>query len=993
MGGRVASPTFVGRIEELQALEAARRRAADGAPAVVLVGGEAGVGKTRLVAELTDRWVADGTRVLAGGCVPVGDGGLAYAPIAEALRDLTSEDGVAAVRELVGPSWAELARILPTLGEPASSLPPGPAAQLRLFELLLRLLGRLSEQTPVVLVVEDLHWADQSTRDLLVFLVRNLRRERLLLMATYRDDEPGPSRLGGYLAELDRGGPVQRLELPRLDRAETAAQLTGILGTAPAVDLVDGLFARSEGNPFFTEELLERVRAGSATLPTTLRDLLQGRIEDLPEPAQQALRAAAVAGGHVPHRLLAAVAGLDKAQLDGALRAAVAHQLLTNHEDGYQFRHALLREVVDAGLLAGERARLHAAYAHALTEWPELSAGSPAAAAAELAIHWDAAGELDRALLARAQAGLAAEQAHAFPEAQRHYERALQLWERVPDPGQPAGLDQVDFLTRSADVAAFTGAVKRAVGLLEDALARVDPAIEPVRAAVLLARLGDRRHVAGDEAGGLAAFEEAEQLLDGAPPSAERARVLAGHAYALGVSLRYKEAIPYFEEAIACARAVDARVEEATLLRMLAIGLGMVGQPDRAIALALEARRIAQAIGDVENVIGTYVAVTLVLGWVGRDRDALEEAQQGYRRARELGLERATGSLVANSLAFSLLHTGRWAECEWLTGELLAGDRWDAFQLHNARGTLLARKGEFTAAREQLDLALRLSPSFYRDFAWLALCELALWEGRHDQGATALTEGLRFWAERDAEGMYPFVSCSWYSLALRLEGDRAEHAAARRAVQEVAEARRRASSILVELDRLAAAPSPQARYPIVTAHLQLSRAEQSRLEGRSDPDRWRAVAAAWDRLERPFEAAYGRFREAEALLADGASRQQAEPVLRAAHQTTIALEAVPLRREIELLGQRGRLHLEEPVDMTASSNVLPSPAASLGLTRREAEVLALVAEGRTNRQIGQALFITPKTAGVHVSRILAKLGVTGRGEAAAVAHRLGLDKL
>jgi predicted ATPase len=415
MGGRVASPTFVGRVEELHLLEAARRRAADGEPAVVLVGGEAGVGKTRLIAELTTRCVADGTRVLAGGCVPVGDGGLAYAPIAEALRDTTSEEGVAAVRELVGPSWAELARILPVLGEPASSLPPGPAAQLRLFELLLRLLGRLSDQAPLVLVVEDLHWADQSTRDLLVFLVRNLRRERLLLVGTYRDDEPGQPRLGAYLAALDRGGPVQRLELPRLDRTETAAQLTGILGAAPAVDLVDSLFARSEGNPFFTEELLGRVRAGSATLPTTLRDLLQGRIEALPEQAQQVLRAAAVGGRQVLHRLLAAVAGLDEGRLGGALRAAVTHQLLTNHEDGYRFRHALLREVVDAGLLAGERARLHAAYAHALTEWPELSVGSPAVAAAELAVHWDAAGELDRALPARAQAGLAAEQAHAFP--------------------------------------------------------------------------------------------------------------------------------------------------------------------------------------------------------------------------------------------------------------------------------------------------------------------------------------------------------------------------------------------------------------------------------------------------------------------------------------------------------------------------------------------------------------------------------------------------
>jgi predicted ATPase len=196
-----SSPTVVGRIEEFQTLEAARRRATNADPAVVLVGGEAGVGKTRLVAELTARWAADRTRVLAGGCVPVGDGGLPYAPVVEALRALASEVGVPAVRELVGPSWAELGRLLPALGEPASG-PPGPAAQVRLFELLLGLLRRLGEQTPVVLVVEDLHWADQSTRDLLAFLVRNVRRERVLLVVTYRNDEPGQQQLGPYLAEL-----------------------------------------------------------------------------------------------------------------------------------------------------------------------------------------------------------------------------------------------------------------------------------------------------------------------------------------------------------------------------------------------------------------------------------------------------------------------------------------------------------------------------------------------------------------------------------------------------------------------------------------------------------------------------------------------------------------------------------------------------------------------------------------------------------------------
>src|SRR5215212_947443 len=296
MGGRVASRTFVGRVEELELLEAARQRAANGEPAVVLLGGEAGVGKTRLVTELTGRYVSEGNRVLAGSCVPVGDGALPYAPIVEALRVLASDVGVGAVRELVGPSWPELARLLPALGEPDRSAPSGQATQARLFELLLGLLGRLGEQAPLVLVVEDLHWADRSTRDLLAFLVRNLRRERVLLVATYRNDEAGQQWLGPYLAELDRGGPVERIELPRLDQVQTGAQLMGILEAMPAAALVDSVFARSEGNPYFTEELLGVIRSGSSKLPATLRDLLRGRVEALPEQARHVLAVVAVAG-------------------------------------------------------------------------------------------------------------------------------------------------------------------------------------------------------------------------------------------------------------------------------------------------------------------------------------------------------------------------------------------------------------------------------------------------------------------------------------------------------------------------------------------------------------------------------------------------------------------------------------------------------------------------------------------------------------------------
>jgi DNA-binding CsgD family transcriptional regulator/tetratricopeptide (TPR) repeat protein len=993
MGGRVASPTFVGRLEELGLLEAARVRAANGEPAVVLVGGEAGVGKTRLVAELAARCAADGVRVLFGGCIPVGEGTLPYAPVVEALRTLLAEIGVEAVRELVGPSWPELARLLPALGEPDHTGPPGQAAQARLFELLLGLLGRLGQLAPLVLVVEDLHWADRSTRDLLAFLVRNLRRERVLLMVTYRTDEPGHQRLGSYLAELDRAGRVQRLELPRLDQAETVAQLVGILGTPPPANLAEAVFARSEGNPFFTEELLDVVQAGSGELPATLRDLLRGRVQALPEPARQVLAVVAVAGRRVPHRLLAAVAGRDDDTLVAMLRMAVADRLLVTQpgEDGYEVRHALLGEVVEADLVPGERVRLHAEYAKALAERPELAGALPAVAAAELAAHWDAAAEPARALPARVAAGQAAEHARAFAEAARHYQRALELWEQVADPDRLAGLDRVDLLARAAEAAAQTGTTDHAIGLLEQALGHLNRTADPVRAAMLLSRLGGHRHTALDHATALAAYAEAERLLVAATPSAERAYVLANHAHELEAIGRPKEAIPRLEEAITIARQVGARAEEAFALATLACCLDSPDEVERSIALHLEARRLAEEVGDAETLINTYVTLGETLELAGRGQDALVDAGEGYQRARQLGLEHAVGSYVAHHLAWQMLAAGRWAECERFTGEVLAAESWDAYDLHAVRGQLLARRGGFASAHEQLDQARRTTPAANRDPAWQARAELALWEGNDQAASAAIAEGLRWRASLKPGQELSQYTSPLYALALRLTADQAERAAARRAADELTQIRRQAASIAAELDRLVSLEVPMARHPSVRCNLLLAQAERSRLEGASDPERWRQAAAAWERLQRPFEVAYARFRQAEALLAGGAARQWAEATLRSAHHTAVALGAAPLRREIDLLAQRGRLHLQEPVDAAATSQA-SSPVAALGLTQREAEVLALVAQGRTNRQIGQALFITEKTASVHVSRILAKLGVAGRGEAAAVAHRLGLDK-
>jgi DNA-binding CsgD family transcriptional regulator/tetratricopeptide (TPR) repeat protein len=999
MGGRASSPTFVGRLEELQVLEAARVRAGNSEPAVVLLGGEAGVGKTRLVAELASRCGSEGSRVLAGGCVPVGDGTLPYAPIVEALRTLVADLGAGVVRELVGSPWPELARLLPALGEAQAAGSANPITQAPLFEGVLALLGRLGEQTPVLLVVEDLHWADRSTRELLAFLVRNLRRERVMVIVTYRSDEPGPEPLGTYLAELDRGGPVERMDLSRFQRSEVMTQLTGILDAAPAVGLVDAIFVRSEGNPFFTEELLAAVRAGSGELPATLRDLLRGRVEALPEPAQQMLRVAAVAGRCVPYRLLAAVAALGEQEQTEALRTAVAYRLLVTRpgEDSYEFRHGLLQEVVYADLLPDERAGLHAAYARVLADRSELAAGPPAVAAAELAAHWQAAGELADALPATIQAGLAAEHIYAFPEAHRHYERALELWDRVPGPAERCRLDRGGLQLRAGVAAGQAGSIERSRVLFADALSHVDRATDPMWAALLLMALGRRHWEAGDESAGLTALEEATGLLP-VEPSPDRARVLGAHAQMLRLAGRIREAAGQSEEALVVARQVGARAEEAHALDVLGSCLADMGDIATGITRLREARRIAEEVGYPQGIVRACLNLGSLLGRLGRLDESWDVTRQGYAAARHFGIQRALGSFLAANMAMHLVATGHWEEADHLLDEVPPEEASAGFRLHGAKGQLETARGNFAAAREHLELARQASPSAAERIGpLLALAELAIWQGRHDEARMSLAEAGEWFdilkANSDRDDSLPWweiVIC--YAHGLRLEADCAELARAHRSAAGVDVARRRAERLIARVremtdERGHVTSTP---YGLVPPYAAVGEAEFSRLEGRSDPELWRTAATLWGRLPFPYQAAYARFREAEALLTRRGPRPRIEQVIRAAHQTAGRLGAAPLRREIELLARRGRLQLAEPTDSTPQSTVTPTPAASLGLTRRELEVLRLLADGRSNRQIGQELFITEKTASLHVSRILAKLGVASRGEAAAVAHRLNL---
>jgi predicted ATPase len=590
---RVSSPELIGREEELATLADAVERAADGEFTAILVAGEAGVGKTRLIAEMARRAADAGARILAGECVELAEGELPFAPLTTALRPVARDLGPAEVEAL--PGREELARLWPELGErgkewisPDSALDE-PLSQARLFEALLALLSSVGDEEPVVLAIEDLHWADRSTRDFLSFLVRNARDARLLLVCTYRSDELHRRHpLRPFLAELERRPTVERIELVPLSREELSALLEGVLGERPDGALLTDLFERSDGNPFFAEELLAASADGGA-IPETLRDALMMRVEALSGPARGLLRTAAAAGRRVSHRLLAEAADLTEAELDDALRDAAAHHVLVRDADTYAFRHALVREVVVSDLLPGERSKLHVTLAEALTADPSLGEGATGAARAEVAYHWWEARRLPEALTTLVEAGRAAEELYAFAEAHRHLENALDIWDEVEDAEARAGTDRAEVLSRSAENANLTGELHRAVALAQQAVDLVDAADDPVRSALNRERLGRYLWVTGESEAALESYHEAVDLMPADPPSPELARVLAAHGQILMLRGRPRDSRARCEQAIEVARSVGARAEEGHALDTLGVDISTLG--DRARASSTSVRR------------------------------------------------------------------------------------------------------------------------------------------------------------------------------------------------------------------------------------------------------------------------------------------------------------------------------------------------------------------------------------------------------------------
>ena len=344
MGNRVSSRLLVGRDHELSLLLELAQRASEGGGGAALVFGEAGIGKSRLVSEFARRAGEQGALVLVGECVDLVEAELPYAPIVGALRAVVRERSEPDLTKLLGAARGELARLLPELGDPGPGV-PGSVGQTRLFELVLGVLSRLGQERPVVLVIEDVHWADSASLDLLAFLVRNQRSERLATVITFRSDELSPEHpVLARLAELERGGRAQRIELGPLSAEQVADQVLDITGTASTVAFSQALHDRAQGNPFFTEELLA---AGDGDeLPVSLRDALLVRSRRLSDRGREIVGVAAVAGRTVDHRLLTELVAMKDGDLIAALREAVAGQVLISDGLSYSFRHALLREAV-----------------------------------------------------------------------------------------------------------------------------------------------------------------------------------------------------------------------------------------------------------------------------------------------------------------------------------------------------------------------------------------------------------------------------------------------------------------------------------------------------------------------------------------------------------------------------------------------------------------------------------------------------------------------
>src|SRR5215831_16637407 len=950
------SSKLVGRAVEFGRLARVLDQAAAEEPLVALVSGDAGMGKTRLVAELATVAAARGFIVLSGRCAELGDS-VPYLPLDDALHSAAATTPALADAIATRPV---LGLLLPDRGatQMAGGEAPGMAQQ-QLFGAVLGMLAELAGKAPVLLVLEDMHWADRSTRDLLTFLSRVLHRERVAVIATYRTDDLHRGHpLRAVAAELLRLPSVAAVEVGPLRDEAMAEHLTALAQYPLDAAALEVIIRRAEGNTYYAEELLAASTCGS-DLPAGLAELLLARLQRLSPAGQQVVHAAAVAGRRVEDDLVRQACGLEEPEYEQAVREAVANQLLVpDGEEGYAFRHALLREAAYADLLPGERTRLHARLAELLSDEVRLS--SVPGTAAELAHHSLASHDIPGAFQASVRAGQEAERLAAPAEAHRHFDQALALWDRVTDPEKLASMQRGWLAFKSATNAAASGELHRAVQQLRRLLSYVTVDDDPA----LCCRANERlAYYLLEEGAGEAAVAAARAgigSLPENPPTWERARALATYAQSLLTADDLSPAHEWALRARDSARAAQAPWVEADALVTLGLLDERGGRPAAAAELFTVAYRKARDAG----VLGVRLRAAFELARMYLESGDLDRASatahEGLKRAEEAGL-----MLAPYGLDLQYLHyLAHYNDGDWDHAQRVA----DGFPVR------------VTTDREAVLSAMALFIDVAQGNA--RLTEHALWQG---DTATALAEV--------AAAIKPQVERSGYgpqlirvaAVGLAAQADRATQArfggdaAAEQAAIEGAR-------VLIETARRGAAYPRRPNWVLgVDGRAWLARAEAEwlRAQGDNDPAAWRAVLETFGPAF-VYEAARSRWRLAEALLEAG-HRDEAQAEWRQAIAVAERLGARPLRAALTDLGRRGRLARDD--EQGGRGPVSPLG----GLTAREQEVLRLLAAGRSNREIAAELFIAPKTASVHVSNILGKLHAATRTEAAAIAHAEGID--
>ncbi|MFJ9008314.1 AAA family ATPase [Streptomyces canus] len=964
------STPLIGRDDELARLSGVLQHARGGEARAVLVAGDAGVGKTRLLDEVTGRAATAGMTVLTGHCVDLGDVGLPYLPFTEVLGALAQDE-----------RFADALAAYPAVGRLLGGGAVGDSGgRLRLFEGIAGLLADLSDIAPLLLVLEDLHWADQSSRDLLRFLLSRgiLQRSaggapthRLAVLASYRaDDLHRRHPLRPLLAELVRLPGVERLELRPMADGEVA-RLVRSLREAPLPDpTVRRIVERAEGNAFYAEELLAATGSGDGGVPSGLADVLLIRFEQLSDTAQQVLRTAAVAGRRVEHDLLRDAVRLPEEALETALREAIGRQLLVPGEgDTYAFRHALAREAVYADLLPGERARLHGAFARLLD-----GRGHRAESAAERAHHYRESHDLAEALAASLEAADHAQRVGAPAEELRHLEAALDLWSAVEPAARPSGegVDRVRLMLRASAAAAHTGALHRAVSLTRAALAGVGQEADSELAARVRYTLAGNLMSVDNLTAAYAYSSEALDMIPADPPSRTWVWAAATHVLAARHVGENETALRIARQALDRAEELGVTDAQADLLISLAVVEGDGRRSVEGRERLRRARELARSSGNAP--VETRALFNLAIGTfeAGHLEDSLPWITEGLDRARRAGLLSSPYPMEMRYLHLLVLYTlGRWDEC-------VRAASTDAEVLPAAGGYRVAPALYVALARGDFTAADRARTLLEGPFDWMAtlVAGIALTEAAALQGdAEAAVERMRSTVAvlTDDTDTPPHVTVRLAALALSAVADRATELRLKGDQEGARRWAETATELLVPA-RALAVHGGVAQGPEGQAWLARAEAEWTRAVSGPDVEAWARAVAAFD-FGDVYEPARCRLRYAEALLAAD-RREEAAAEARAAREVFARLGATVLLEQVDELIRRGRL-----------AEALPTASP---LTAREQDVLRLLARGRSNRQIGEELFITGKTASVHVSNILAKLGAASRTEAVAVAYRKGL---